>query len=375
MRRSITLALPGDVGYAPRMSNPEPAIRGRGASWNPANRFERFYVEPDAAHAGPDEEAVLPKTQLFWDDTKTLITYNNSPDVGFSAGINPYRGCEHGCIYCYARPSHEYLGFSAGLDFETKLLVKRDAAAILRRELASRSWKPQPLALSGNTDCYQPVERKLGITRQCLKVLAECRNPVIIITKNQLVTRDIDLLAQLARYEAVGVFVSLTTSDRALQRVMEPRTTIPEGRVKAIAALRAAGIPTGVLIGPVIPGLTDHEIPGILKAAAEAGATHAGYILLRLPSAVKPLFEEWLQQHAPSRKEKVLQRIRDVRGGRLNDPRFGSRMRGTGLYAEQIRSLFTVTARRLGLNERGTLPLSIDAFRRPLGPQLSLFDT
>ncbi len=257
------------------------------------------------------EAASRPATQYFRDGTKSVITRNNSPDVGFETSLNPYRGCEHGCIYCYARPTHEYLGFSAGLDFESKIMVKTNAPELLRAELESRRWQPQTLVLSGVTDPYQPVERKLRITRGCLEVLARFRNPVAIITKNHLVTRDIDLLRELAASNAVAVNISVTSLDPNLQRVLEPRTTSPQGRLDAIRQLRAANIPVGVMVAPIIPGLTDHEVPKILDACAKAGAQFAGYTIVRLPWAVAPLFEHWLGEHFPDRKEKVLGRIRD----------------------------------------------------------------
>src|SRR6266850_1160018 len=346
-----------------------PTAAHRGAASNPPNRFEKIHFEPD-----PDwnpEDDPLPKTQLLIDSSQSLITYNNSPDVGFEASINPYRGCEHGCIYCYARPYHEYLGFSAGLDFETKILVKEDAPVLLRAELASRKWQPKVVAISGVTDAYQPIERKLQLTRRCLEVLAEFRNPVIIVTKNQLVTRDIDVLKELASFNAAAVCVSVTTLDAELARVMEPRTSTPANRLEAIQALAEAGVPVRVLVAPTIPGLTDHEMPSIIQAAAKAGATNAGYVVVRLPHGVKELFEHWLEDHFPDRKKKVLNRIRDMRGGKLNDPNFGSRMSGEGVFAEQISSMFKLGCRRAGIEGRGP-ELSTAAFRRPGGPQLSL---
>jgi DNA repair photolyase len=343
-------------------------MKGRGASWNPQNRFETLaYVRDE--EAPPDEHA--PGTIYLRDPTRTIIATNDSPDVGFDASINPYRGCEHGCIYCFARPSHEYLGFSAGLDFETKILVKEDAPALLREELSSKKWEPKVLVMSGVTDPYQPVERRLGITRGCLEVLAEFRNPVAIITKNHLVTRDIDLLGELAQHGAASVTVSVTTLDPALARIMEPRTSSPELRLDAVAKLAAAGIPVNVNAAPTIPGLTDHEMPAILAAAKEAGARGAGFVVLRLPWAVAPLFEQWLEEHYPDRKDKVLNRIRDLRGGKLYDAQWGVRGRGTGIYAEQIQALFDVSCRRLGLNEKHW-ELSTAAFRRQTA-QASLF--
>lgn len=272
---------------------------------------------------------------------------------------------------CYARPTHETLGFSAGLDFETKILVKEDAPELLRRALAAKSWTPQPIALSGVTDPYQPVERRLQLTRRCLEVLAECRNPVVVVTKNHLVTRDTDLLAALAAYGAAAVFLSVTTLDEALQRKLEPRTSPPARRLAAIEALRSAGVPVGVLVAPVIPAVNDHEIPAILAAAAGAGARYSGYVMLRLPHAVKHLFERWLEDHLPDRKDKVLNRIREIRDGRLNDPAFGSRMRGSGPYAAQVEALFALGCRRAGIGSERP-QLSTAAFRRPSGGQLEL---
>jgi DNA repair photolyase len=343
-------------------------IHGRGASWNPQNRFETLQYTADD-EAAPDPTA--PRTIYLRDPSRTLITYNDSPDVGFEASINPYRGCEHGCIYCFARPTHEYLSFSAGLDFETKIVVKEDAPELLREELSSTSWKPQTIAISGVTDAYQPIERKLQLTRRCLSVLAEFRNPVAIITKSHLVTRDADALAELARWNAAAVFISITTLDARLANIMEPRAATPELRLAAVEALAAAGVPVGVMVAPVIPAITEHELPTILRAARKAGATQAGFVVLRLPWAVAPLFERWLDEHYPDRKEKVLNRIRDLRGGKLYDPRWGVRGRGEGLFAQQIEALFAVSCRKLGLNER-KLQLSSDSFRRK-SQQGSLF--
>jgi len=345
-------------------------ISTRGVSSNPVNRFEKIHLEPDE-NWNPEENP-LPRTQFLRDRASTIVTYNDSPDVGFEASINPYRGCEHGCIYCYARPFHEYLGFSSGLEFETKIMVKEDAPKLLREELSSPKWTPKVIGISGVTDCYQPVERKLKLTRGCLEVLAEFRNPVAIVTKNNLVTRDIDVLSRLAEVNAVAVFISLTTLDTDLRKLMEPRTSPPAARLAAIRALSEAGIPVGVLHAPIIPGLTDHEIPSLVTAAVEAGAKYASYVVLRLPYAVAPLFEQWLTQHFPHKKEKVLNRIRAMRDGKLNQAQFGLRMRGTGIFAEQIDALFDVAVRKAGI--AGKSPnLSAAAFRRPAGAQLSLF--
>ena len=347
------------------------SLRGRGTPENPPNRFEKLSYQPDPESNDPEESST--KTQFLKDSSRSLITYNDSPDVGFEASINPYRGCEHGCIYCYARPTHEYLGFSAGLDFETKILVKEDAPELLRKELASRRWKPKILAISGVTDPYQPIERRLELTRRCLEVLAEFRNPVMIVTKNQLVARDVDLFKQLAEHRAVAVFVSVTTLDSDLARVMEPRTSTPQNRLAAIEALASAGVPVGVMVAPTIPGLTDHEMHSIINAAVSAGARYAGYVVVRLPHAVKELFESWLEQHFPDRRKKVLSHIRDMRGGKLNDPKFGSRMRGEGAYSEQIKSMFKLACRKAGI-EGNHVSLSTESFRRPNAPQMSLFD-
>ncbi len=341
-------------------------VRGRGASWSPANRFEKLHLDLtdiDVVDVDPDaEEQPRRATQYFRDGTKSIITRNSSPDVGFETSLNPYRGCEHGCIYCYARPTHEYLGFSAGLDFESKIMVKTNAPELLRAELESPRWQPQTLVMSGVTDPYQPIERKLRITRGCLEVLAKFRNPVAIITKNRLVARDIDLLRELAKFNAVAVNLSVTSLDPNLQRVLEPRTSSPHARLDAIKQLRSAGIPTGVMVAPVIPGLTDHEVPKILDACAKAGAQFAGYMIVRLPWAVAPLFEHWLEEHFPDRKEKVLGRIRDLRGNRLNNSQWHTRMSGEGIFAEQIASLFKVGCHRAGIRERPKL--SCESFRR-----------
>src|SRR5262249_14239472 len=318
----------------------------------------------------PEDPSI--QTTFLNDDTRSIINYNDSPDVGFNASINPYRGCEHGCIYCFARPNHEYLGFSAGLDFETKILVKQNAPELLRRELASPRWEPQVIAISGVTDAYQPIERRLRLTRRCLEGLVEFRNPVVIITKNELVTRDIDLLRELARVDGILVFVSVTSLDPDLARELEPRAPQPARRLATIQALAAAGIPVGSLVAPVIPGLTDHEIPAIVSAVAKAGAIAASFVPLRLPYGVAPLFEEWLTLHRPLQKDKILNRIRDIRGGRLNDPNFRTRMQGSGPYAEHIAELFELACRKSGLNSKRP-SLSLNAFRPPSPPHLRFF--
>ena len=354
-------------------SNPSVAEKpktSRGAPENPANRFEKIRLERDADW-NPEED-VLPRTQFLVDHSKTAIAYNDSPDIGFNASLNPYRGCEHGCIYCYARPTHEYLGFSSGLDFESKIMVKQNAPELLRAELSSPKWQPQVLVMSGVTDCYQPVERKLKLTRRCLEVLAEFRNPVAIITKNFLVTRDIDVLSELAKHDCASVCLSITTLDPLLRKVMEPRTSPATARLEAIRRLAAAGVPVAVNVAPIVPGLTDHEMPAILKAAREAGATAAGFTVVRLPHANAPLFEQWLETHFPDRKEKVLNRIRALRGGKLYDAKWGERMRGQGIFADQIADMFDVARRKAGFKD-GWKDLSTAAFRKPGGSQLSLF--
>lgn len=346
-----------------------PQVHGRGTSENPPNRFLPIAVVRDDWDDPLDPQ---PRTQFLADATRSIISWNDSPDLGFNASVNPYRGCEHGCVYCYARPNHEYLGFSAGLDFETKILVKQNAPELLRRAFASRRWKPQVVMMSGVTDAYQPAERRFRITRRCLEIFAEFRNPVAVITKNHLVTRDTDLLAELASYNAARVTLSITTLDNRIHRSMEPRTSSPSRRLRAIEVLACAGVPVGVNVAPVIPGLTDHEMPKILEAAAGAGATTAAYIPLRLPGGVAGLFESWLERNFPLRRDKVLNKIRETRGGRLNDPRLGFRMRGTGPVAAQISQLFRISCRRAGLS-RELVPLSSAAFRRPApGGQLDL---
>ncbi len=345
-------------------------MRTRGTGANPPNRYEPVRSIPT-----PEEGALLeeghPDTKLLADPSRTIVATNESPDVGFDASVNPYRGCEHGCSYCFARPTHEYLGFSAGLDFETRILVKERAPELLRARLSSRSWKPQVVALSGVTDAYQPSERRLGITRRCLEVLAEFRNPVSVVTKSFLVTRDADLLGELASFDAASVLVSITTLDPELQRRMEPRAAPPSRRLAAIGILAAAGVPVGVMVAPIVPGLTDHEVPRILAAAADAGARFAGRVVLRLPHGVKEIFEGWLAEHYPERRARVLSRVRALRGGRLYDSRWGTRQRGEGVWADEMQALFDLARRRAGLAERGP-QLSVTGFRRPVGADRQL---
>lgn len=349
--------------------------RGRGALSNPEGRFEPRRHEKEAEdwdaqaqrESYEDDTDLISgqiRTQIFPDDTKTIISTNDSPDVGMEATVNPYRGCEHGCIYCYARPGHEYLGLSAGLDFETKIFVKHKAAALLEKELQRPSWQPKTIFFSGVTDCYQPVEKELRITRQCLEVLRDFKNPVAIITKNNLVTRDIDILSDMAKLNLSYVTVSITSLDGHFARKMEPRASQPKLRLQTIEKLSEAGVPVGVMIGPTIPGLTDHEIPAILKAASEAGATSAHYTMLRLPYSIKDHFQTWLQEHFPDRASRVISHIRDTRGGKLYESAFGERMRGTGVYADQVSEMMAIFKKRYGLSNRGIRPLSIEHFDR-----------
>ncbi|HEX6372014.1 MAG TPA: PA0069 family radical SAM protein [Longimicrobium sp.] len=349
-------------------------IRGRGASYNPPNRFDQISFEPDDDWEDPDDPNPYRKTHYYRDHSRTVIARNESPDVGFDASVNPFRGCANGCIYCFARPTHEYLGFSAGLDFETRILVKHDAPELLRKELAAKRWEPQPIAMCGVTDPYQPAERRFEITRGCLEVLADFRNPVAIVTKNHLVTRDIDYLSELASHQAACVNISITTLDEKLQRVMEPRASTPLRRLDAVRRLTEAGIPVRVLVAPVIPGLTDHEMPAILAAAKEAGAVAASYVPLRLPHGLKGLFEDWLETHFPDRKDKVLNRVRAMRGGKLYDAQWGTRMRGEGVFADHMQAMFNTASRKAGLT-RDIPTLSTAAFRRLDGHgQMGLFD-
>jgi DNA repair photolyase len=356
-----------------------PAPPGRGAGSNTPNRFEsqRIELEPDAL-VDDDGKPLPQRTQFFRDDTQSMLTRNNSPDIPFRVGCSPYRGCEHGCAYCFARPYHEYLGFSAGIEFETRILVKERAPELLRAELSKKSWKPETVAMSGITDVYQPVERRMQLTRRCLEVFAEFRNPVGIITKNHLITRDADLLGELAKFRAVSVCISLTTLDGELAKRLEPRASTPTRRLAAIRELTAAGVPVTVLTAPIIPGLNDHEIPALLAAAREAGARRAGYTVVRLPLSVEPIFTEWLERHVPGQKEKILGRIREFREGALYRSEFGKRMSGTGPAAERLSQFYEVASRRAGFPSRdeaaetGLRGLSTEHFRVPTA-QMSLW--
>jgi DNA repair photolyase len=350
-----------------------PVIKGRGTAMNPDNRYHTHTVEAvdDGWHHDAAAEPAL-RTTLTVDTSRTVISYNSSPDVPFDRSINPYRGCEHGCIYCYARPSHAWLDLSPGLDFETRLLYKPRAATLLRDELAAPSYRCAPVTLGANTDAYQPVERRLGITRGIVEVLNGCHHPLVVITKSALVERDAAILAQMARRSLAQVLISLTTLDKGLARALEPRAAAPQRRLEAISRLSAAGIPVGVLVAPVIPALTDASLESLLEAAREAGATTAGYILLRLPHELGALFEDWLRQHVPLRAAHVMARIRDTHEGRVNDPRFGSRMRGSGPYADVVAQRFRLTARRLGYGEWPRLDCSRFTPPPVAGAQLAL---
>lgn len=331
------------------------SLPARGSLINPDSRFSELKFEPDPDHldhAEKYEESVEPRTRFVRDSSRSVISSNTSPDIPFDRSLNPYRGCEHGCSYCYARPTHEYLGLSAGLDFERLILVKESAAQLLEAELRRKSWQPQLLMLSGVTDPYQPIERHLEITRACLQVLLRFRNPVGVITKNHLVTRDIDVLAPLAELGLVTVTLSITSLDESLRRTLEPRTSTGTRRLQAVEKLASAGIPVHVNVAPLIPALNDHEIPEILREAANAGATSASYTVLRLPGAVEDVFAAWLREHFPDRAGKVLGRVREMREGRLSNTDFSGRMHGSGHYSDQIRDLFRLWRRTYGLERR-----------------------
>ncbi len=318
------------------------------------------------------------RTQVTIERARTIVSHNDSPDVGFSQSINPYRGCEHGCIYCYARPSHAYLELSPGLDFETRLFAKTNAAERLREELAKPGYQPSPIALGANTDCYQPIERKYGITRQILEVLAECEHPVTIVTKSALVERDLDLLGPMAAKNLAKVFVSIGTLDRTLARKLEPRAASPQRRLDVLKKLNENRIPCGVMVAALVPALNDKTMEAVLEAAAAAGARYAAYVVMRLPHELKTLFKEWLAEHYPQRAEHVMSIVRQMRGGRENDPNFGSRMSGTGNYAELMEKRFDIACRRFGLNGHGAprqrAVLDCTRFKPPaLGGQMKLF--
>ena len=348
----------------------------RGAVTNRTGRFESISMESfDDGWDRSEEETSDPRTKIFADSARTIIASNDSPDVPFEISLNPYRGCEHGCIYCFARPSHAYLGLSPGLDFETKIYAKHDAADLLRRQLSAKKYRPRVLVLGANTDCYQPVEGRLRITRSVLEVLAEFRHPVSILTKSALVLRDLDILAPMAADHLAQVCVSVTSLDPEVARVMEPRASIPARRLEAIRRLSERGVPVAVLAAPMIPGLNDWEMDRILEAAREAGAVSASYVLLRLPLEIADLFTEWLEQHFPARKKRVLDLMRQTREGKLYQSEFGTRMHGTGPYADLLERRFDAACQRLGFTGRG-FALETSLFRVPEAPraQLGLFE-
>ncbi|OHX36039.1 radical SAM protein [Methylomonas sp. LWB] len=346
--------------------------KGRGAVSNAAGRYEKQRSQAEDDGWGSLDVDLPPlATEIIVDASKSVITYNDSPDIPFDRSVNPYRGCEHGCVYCFARPTHAYLGYSPGLDFESRILVKPDAATLLREELGKRQYRCAPLALGTNTDPYQPLERRQRTMRDILEVLRETRHPVGIVTKSALIERDIDILAEMAGQGLASVCLSITTLDRRLARTLEPRAAAPERRLETLTRLSEAGVPVGVMVAPLIPVLTDYELEAIVSAAKRAGAISAEYILLRLPLEVADLFEEWLREHYPLKAEHVMNRVRDSRGGKVYDPSFHRRLRGEGVYADLIAQRFGLIRKKLGL-ERGLPPLRTDLFRKPAaGGQMS----
>ena len=365
---------------AVRLARVDRPDKSRGALSQLQGRFEREARERfDDGWSAEDEPAPPLETLVTEEQARSIIQSNDSPDIPFELSINPYRGCEHGCPYCYARPSHAYLELSPGLDFESRLFAKVNAAELLRKELAKPGYVAKPISIGANTDCYQPIERRYRITRQVIEVLAECEHPLTMVTKSALLERDLDLLAPMAAKNLAKVFVTVTTLERQLARRLEPRAASPQRRLETIRALAAAGVPVGVMVAPVIPALTDKSLEEVLAAARAAGASMAGYQLLRLPNELKDLFREWLAANVPLRADHVMSVIRSIRGGRDNDPRFGTRMTGTGHYAELIAKRFEIACRRHALNgeERGMAPrrsLDCTRFRAPSpGGQLNLF--
>jgi DNA repair photolyase len=350
------------------MNPNRPTAAGRGSAIDPPNRFTRIEYEEDLEYLEHDEDACVQlrsvRTEYFCDNSKTVVTQNDSPDIKARFTLNPYRGCLHGCSYCFARPTHEYLDLNAGLDFETKIFVKEKAPELFRDWLGRSDWQAEPIMMSGVTDCYQPAERHFRLTRRCLEVALEARQPICIVTKNALVTRDLDILREMAKLHIVNVAVSITSLDQSLLRVMEPRTSSAAARLRAFTELREAGVPTCALLAPIIPGLNDFEIPRLLQAVKEAGADAAGYVLLRLPWTVKPVFLEWLERTQPDKKQRIESRIRDTRGGKMYEAEFGTRMTGRGEMAEQIQRTFEVFARKHGLDRR-LPPLDTTQFRPP----------
>lgn len=336
----------------------------RGTSLEIKNRFETTdYSTFDDGWETVGEELPVVQTQFFTDNAKSILFKNDSPDVGMDYSINVYRGCEHGCAYCRARPYHEYLGFNAGIDFESKIMVKHDAPRLLRKAFDHPKWEPQCVMMSGNTDCYQPAERKYKLTRQVLEVFLEYRNPVSMLTKNALILRDIDILKELSSMNLVSTLISVTSLDPALRRTLEPRTSTAKMKLKAMEELAKADIPIGVMVGPIIPGLNDNEVPNILKQSADAGATYVTHTILRLPHAVAPIFVDWLEKNVPEKAKRVMARVQMIRGGRLNDSNWGTRMTGTGAYADYMHNLIHALAEKYNLHSRRK-PLRVDLFRR-----------
>ena len=352
-----------------------PDYKGRGASAQPANRFTDNVLTPDPEYLEwqfQSGESMAPETVVLEDGTRTIISKNSSPDIEFDRSLNPYRGCEHGCSYCYARPTHEFLGFSAGLDFETQIVAKPESAALLRDELSKKSWKKHHLVMSGVTDPYQPIEKELEITRSILRVLAEFRQPVEVITKNHLIVRDLDFLRELAEFDAVRVRISITTLDAELANILEPRASTPSRRLEAVRKLSEAGVPVGVNMSPCIPGLNDHELPEVLAQAAASGALWGHFIPLRLPGRVVDVFTDWLDRHRPNHKAKILRLVRELRGGKLNQSEFHARFQGQGEVAKRLRQLYQLGLRRAGLPAEPP-GLSAESFRVPGPEQLELF--
>ena len=351
---------------------------GRGATSNPTNRFESIKVEDDWDHLEFDDSVHFSKTKVpteYLDDrSESIVSENNSPDLGFRFSLNPYRGCSHGCSYCYARPTHEYLGFNAGLDFETKIMVKRDCAKLFSKWLSRKSWIPEPIMMSGVTDPYQPAEKQFRLTRSCLEVAIEFNQPMRLITKNAMIVRDTDLLQELAAKELVQTTISITSLDQSLTRLMEPRTSSPEARLRAVRTLSEAGIPVNVNTAPIVPGLNDSEIPSLLEASRDHGASSAAYILLRMPYSVKEIFLDWVDHHQPEIRERIEARVRMTSHGKLSRNKFGERMSGSGVYADQIRQTFKVFSKKFGLDHQ--LPaLRTDLFQVPeRNGQLRLFE-
>ena len=361
------------------MPLPPSRIKGRGAAGNPVGRFESTRHQSEDDGWWRELDAPSPRTQVTIEQARSVITRNDSPDLPFDLALNPYRGCEHGCIYCYARPTHEYLNLSSGLDFETRLYAKENAPEVLRRELAKPGHKVSPINLGASTDPYQPIERRHRVTRGVIEVLAQARHPLTIVTKNALVLRDLDLLRDLAREDLVQVFLSVTTLDNGLASRLEPRASAPHARLRAVAELATAGVPVGVFVAPVIPAITDAEMESVMQAAREAGASTISYTLVRLPHQVAPLFREWLELHFPDRAAHVMSLIQQMRGGRDNDPRFGARMRGEGLFADLLKRRFEIARKRLGFATREEhVGLRCDLFHAPArakaaSPQGDLF--